>query len=83
MDGHPLGDAREDPKSMSGGQLLDCAARYNAELRRGRKLVAEGNAIIAATINQFVACQNELMSRASSRLEEETDKIESRPEPPE
>jgi hypothetical protein len=63
-----------DIKSMSDNQLVDRAAQYNANLRRGRKLVAEGKAMIDGTIDLFVICQNELHSRTHRRVEDETDR---------
>jgi len=66
----------DDLNGVPDNQLLNRAARLNAELRRGRRLVKEGEGIIRATIGEFVAHQNELQSRASQRLEQETDKLE-------
>ena len=63
-------------KSLSDFNLLKQAAFYNAELRRGRRLVAEGEALIKANINEFVIHTNELQSRASAKLELETDYLD-------
>lgn len=71
-----------DVKGLSDSELMDRAARYNAQLRQGRRMVDEGNAIISAAIDPFVACQNEFYSRISQRLEKETDGLdERRPKP--
>jgi hypothetical protein len=66
----------EDVKGMSDDHLLDRAARHQAELRKGRRMEAEGRAIINANINEYVMCQNELYSRVCNRVEEATDTIE-------
>jgi hypothetical protein len=60
---------------MSDDELMRYAAQYNLELRRGRELLKEGDDIIKANINLYVACQNELMSRMTNRIEEETNKL--------
>jgi hypothetical protein len=66
----------EPVAGLSDDQLLDRAARYQAELRRGRRMEAEGRAIINANINEFVMCQNEFYIRLSRRVEQATDNIE-------
>jgi hypothetical protein len=60
---------------MSDDELMRQTAQYNSELRRGRLLQREGDDIIKENINLYVACQNELMSRMTNRIEEETDKL--------
>jgi hypothetical protein len=60
---------------MSDDELMRYAAQYNLELRRGRELLKEGDDIIKANINLYVACQNELMSRMTNRIEQETNKL--------
>jgi hypothetical protein len=60
---------------MSDDELMRHTAQYNSELRRGRQLQKEGDDIIKANINLYVACQNELMSRMHQHIEEETDKL--------
>jgi hypothetical protein len=60
---------------MSDDELMRYAAQYNLELRRGRQLLKEGDDIIKANINLYVACQNELMSRMTNRIEQETNKL--------
>jgi hypothetical protein len=69
-----LAKLREEIEAMSDNQLMNRAAHYNALLRRGRRLVEEGQALISANINLFVACQNELHSRTLSKIERETDR---------
>lgn len=66
----------ESVVDLSDAQLLDRAARYQVELRRGRRMEAEGRAIINANINEFVMCQNEFLGRLSRRVEQAADKIE-------
>jgi hypothetical protein len=60
---------------MSDDELMRHTAQYNSELRRGRQLLKEGDDIIKANINLYVACQNELMSRMTNRIEQETNKL--------
>jgi hypothetical protein len=66
----------ERAKAMSDSQLLDAAARFNAELRRGRRMEAEGRELINANINEYVACQNEFYSRVSDNIQQKTDHLE-------
>jgi hypothetical protein len=61
---------------MSNDELFHHVAKYNLELRRGRRMVKEGDNIIKENINHYVACQNELMSRMTNRIEGDTDNLE-------
>lgn len=63
-----------DIQGMSDDQLIDRSAHYNAALRRGRKLMAEGDAIVSANINLFIMCQNALNDRTRRRIDTETDR---------
>jgi hypothetical protein len=63
----------DEIRKLTDNQLIDRAADYNAKLRRGRKLVADGQAIIDSNINAFVMCQNELHHRTTTKVERETD----------
>jgi hypothetical protein len=67
---------RDDMEGMSDNLLIDRMAGYNAKLRRGRRLVAEGDTILKETINLFVMCQNELNGRMHRRVEHETDRYD-------
>lgn len=65
----------ERVKEMSDADLLRTAVRYNHQLRRGRRMVREGDDIIKHNISEFVICQNELQHRVSAKLELATDQL--------
>lgn len=64
-----------DIQIMTNNQLIDYAAGYNANIRRGHKLVADGQIIIKSNIDLFVACQNELHARLARKIENETNRL--------
>jgi hypothetical protein len=68
-----------DMASLSDNQLIDHAAHYNALLKRGRLLEAQGAALVRETIGLFTICQNELHARIHRRIEHETDREDRQP----
>jgi hypothetical protein len=65
---------RADLEKMTDNQVVDRAASYNAQLRKGRKMQADGEVLLRENINLFVMCQNELHSRMHRRIELETNR---------